>query len=195
VAVNDAVERILTNGTAGLIAFASVLAIWQVSSAVRITMSGMNRLYETDETRPLWLRSAISIGLALAFMVAVFASFALAVIVRHLGHGAVDWLLSGVRWLAVVILLWVAVTLLVRFAPAERRAKKWVSAGGALVVVAWIATSLAFGLFVSRIANFRTAEGNLAVFFVLTTYIYVGAIVFLVGEQLDELARSKTAKR
>jgi membrane protein len=191
-AVNDAVQRILTGGTTTLITFASILTLWQVSSAIRTCMGALNRIYDADEARPGWIRWLISVGLAVCLTVALFGSFVLAVGLRHAGSGDVHWLVAVARWIGIVVLLWAAVTLLVRFAPAERRAKRWVSAGGALVVVSWIVTSLAFGLFVSRIANFRTAEGDLAAFFILASYLYAAAIVFLVGEQLDELARVET---
>jgi len=40
---------------------------------------------------------------------------------------------------------------------------------------------------VARIGNYETAAGNLVFFLVVTNYLYVSAIVFLVGMQLDEL--------
>jgi uncharacterized BrkB/YihY/UPF0761 family membrane protein len=39
------------------------------------------------------------------------------------------------------------------------------------------------------VANFKTAPGSLAVFLVITSYLYVGAIILLVGIELDELLR------
>ncbi len=38
-------------------------------------------------------------------------------------------------------------------------------------------------------ANFKTATGSLAVFLVLTGYVYTSSIIFLVGVELDELLR------
>jgi membrane protein len=195
VGVDDAAERILTSGTTSLIVFASLLVIWEVSSSVRASMGALNRIYEADDTRPWWIRFPLSFAIAAGVAVALFGSFVLAVVARHVGHGAVHWLFAVARWLVVVVLLWGATTLIVRFAPAQRRAKRWVTAGAALIVVAWIVTSLAFGFFVSRIANFRSAEGNLAVLFVLASYLYTGATVFLIGVELDELAQAKSPRK
>src|SRR5205823_13970924 len=88
-----------------------------------------------------------------------------------------------------VAALGLAVALLVRWAPAERRAKRWASAGSALVIAAWIIASLIFKVFVSDVANFKTATGSLTVFLVLIGYVYTSSIIFLVGVQLDELLR------
>jgi hypothetical protein len=48
-----------------------------------------------------------------------------------------------------------------------------------LVIVAWIGATLLFELFVSHVANFKTAVGNLTVFLVLIGYIYTSLIIFL----------------
>jgi uncharacterized BrkB/YihY/UPF0761 family membrane protein len=48
--------------------------------------------------------------------------------------------------------------------------------------------SLLFAVYL-RAANFRSAAGSLLGFYVLTTYLYVAAIVLLVGIELDELLR------
>jgi uncharacterized BrkB/YihY/UPF0761 family membrane protein len=50
-------------------------------------------------------------------------------------------------------------------------------------------TSLVFRWYVSSIANFRTAVGQLTVFIVLLVYVYASSIIFLVGVELDELLR------
>jgi membrane protein len=97
--------------------------------------------------------------------------------------------LDVVRWLAAIGLIMIAFGVLVRFAPAERREKRWASAGGILVVVAWIVESLIFRWYVTSVANFKTAAGSLLVVIVLSSYLYVGSIILLVAIELDELVR------
>ena len=55
--------------------------------------------------------------------------------------------------------------------------------------------SLVFGWFVSSVANFKTAPGQLTVFLVLSTYAYASSITFLVGVQADELMRKGSRSR
>jgi uncharacterized BrkB/YihY/UPF0761 family membrane protein len=76
-----------------------------------------------------------------------------------------------------------------RFAPVEPRTKRWASVGSLMVILAWVAESMIFKLFVTEVANFKTATGSLAVFLVLTGYVYTSSIIFLVGVELDELFR------
>ncbi len=52
-------------------------------------------------------------------------------------------------------------------------------------------TSLLYGAYISDLADYGSVFGNLAVVIVTMTYIYMSAIVFLTGLQLDSLIRNK----
>ena len=86
-------------------------------------------------------------------------------------------------------LLAVAVNVLVRFAPAEPRSERWVSVGSAFVVLSWAVMSEIFRLYVASVASFRSPWGTFVTVLVLTTYVNLSAIVFLVGVEADELIR------
>jgi membrane protein len=194
-AIDVTVHKIFTTGSAGLIVFASVLVVWYVSGSVRAVMGAINQIYEADETRSWKVRYAVSFGLAVAIALcvvgAVLAVTAGPALTRH---GAAGVVVSIGRWLAAIVLLALAVGLLVRYSPAERRSKRWATAGSALVIAAWIGATLIFELFVSHVANFKTATGSLTVFLVLIGYVYTSSIIFLVGVELDELLREDATR-
>jgi len=194
-AIDAAVQKIFTTEPTGLIVFASVLATWYISGSVRAVMTGINQIYETDETRSWRVRHAISLALAMAIAVCVIGSVMVVTAGAQLAdRGALEVVVGIGRWLVAVGALGLAVALLVRWAPAERRSKRWASAGSALVIAAWIVASLLFKLFVSDVANFKTATGSLTVFLVLISYVYTSSIIFLVGVQLDELLRQDATR-
>ena len=189
-AIDAAVQRIFSTSSGGLIAFASLLAAWYISGAVRGVMTGINAIYECEETRSWKVRYAISIALGVAIAVCVIgaalAVFAGPELARHGGLGVV---VDVGRWVAAVLLLLAAVGLHVRFAPVEPRSNGWVTGGSLVVILAWVAASMIFKLFVTDVANFKTATGSLTVFLVLTGYVYTSSIIFLVGVEVDELLR------
>lgn len=191
VGINQAVEKILRTDSAGLIAFASLYAIWTVSGVVRACMGALNKIYETDEDRSWKLRFPVSFGLAAVLIAALLGAVLLVVAGKHWVGGVWHVPVTVGRWALAVVLVDIAFDVLVRFAPAERRAKKWATAGATLVVVAWIVETLIFRWYVASVANFKTAEGTLAVFLVLMAYLYTGAIILLVGMELDELLRKE----
>jgi membrane protein len=187
-AVNVAVHKIFAHDSALLIAFSAVLTIWYVSGGVRGIMGGINRIYEVDDNRPFWKRWPLSFGLSFCVVGCVVGAALLVEAVPKPG-GALDVVVVPARWIGAIGALMIAAGVLVRLAPLEPRPKKWASAGGILVVAAWIVMSLVFRWYVSSVADFKTAAGQLAVFLVLMIWVYASSIVFLVGVQLDELLR------
>jgi len=195
--MNDTVQRIFQSGSGGLIAFASLLAVWEVAGTVRAIMGALTQIYDAKETRPWWIRFPVSIGLSVAIIVGLAGAILLVASKVGPGGGALGVLAVVGRWVGAVVLLFLAFGLLVRYAPAEPRAKRWVSVGAGLVVVGWIVESLIFRWYVTSVANFKTAVGSLIVFLVVMNYFYVGSIILLVGIELDELLRedAKEAER
>ena len=192
-AVDYAAERILTHATAGLLVFGAALAIWEVSGSVRAIMGALNSMYDTEEERSRWLRLGISIGLAVAIGACVVGSILLFTLAKHLG-GSAEVLVEIGRWILALLLLSLAVELLVRYAPTEPRPKEWVTLGSVFIVVSWVVASLIFKWYVTSIASFRSTYGTFVAVLVLTAYINVSAIIFLVGVQADELIRKDASR-
>jgi membrane protein len=192
--IDHTVERIFSEGSAGLIAFAFALLMWYVTFAVRLVMDALNTIHDVRERRS-WRRQTVT-ALWLAFVTAccvVGAVLVVSVGPRVFDEGALNWLFTIVRWPVAVALLAVQVALLFRYAPAERPEIGWASGGSILVIGVWLVTSILFRLWVSHVANFETAVGSLTVFLILTAYVFVSSAIFLIGAQLDELLRAKSA--
>jgi len=190
VGIDYSVERILASGTAGLIAFAAALLLWDLVWAVGAVMSALNRIHDVEERRSSQRRLLVRLWLA-AVVGACLIGAALVVLAAPKlgGGGALDLLLGIGRWIVSVTLLGLAVGLLFRYAPAERPQAKWASAGSALVIASWVVASVLFRLYVDTVADFETAIGSLTVFLVLTAYVLTSSMIFVVGAQLDELLR------
>lgn len=187
--IDATVEKIFHTSSLGLIAFAAVLTIWEISGVVRACMGALSRVYRTDEDRPWWIRFPVSIALALGLTAALLGAVLLATAAKTAVHGSWGIPYSVGRWLLALVLIGLAFGVLVRFAPNERRTKKWASAGATLVVVGWVVQTLIFAWYLKSAANYRSAAGSLLGVYFLTTYLYVGAIVLLVAMELDELLR------
>jgi membrane protein len=103
-----------------------------------------------------------------------------------LGRGGV------LGWLPALVLIGIALTLVLRFAPAQRPDTRWATAGTGLIIVAWVVASILFRLWIEYVADFKSPVGTLTTLLVLTSYLFVSAVVFLAGAQLDELLRKTT---
>ena len=171
----------------------ALLTLWRISSAMRAVMAALDHIYGADRDRPLLERLRISLGLAAV----VTALFLLALAIIHLGAalvgggGLLGVVSVVVRWGLAAVLLLVAVGLTLHHAPAEPQPLGWVSFGSVLSVVAWLVTSVLFGLYVTEIASYGSLFGSFASVFVLLSYLYLSAIAFLAGVEVDALLRER----
>ena len=187
--IQATVRKVFSSSSVGLIAFASALAIWEVSGTVRACMSAISKIYGTKDDRPWYIRFPLSIGIAIVVTAALIGASLLTLGLRHAVHGGWGIPFAIARWLAVIVLLTFAFGLLVHYAPAKPRSKRWASGGAALVVVLWIVQSLIFAWYVRSAASYTSAVGSLTAIYLFTTYLYVGGIVLMVGIELDEQLR------
>jgi membrane protein len=186
--IDQTVQRVFGSSSAGLLALASALAVWEVSGIIRAAIGALDEIYETPEPRPFWVRFPLSFGLAILFLSAMLGAIAI-IWAGHGAPGSLGVIALILRWPAAIALVAFAFELIVRYAPAEHRRTRWASFGSMLVVVGWIGETLIFGEYVRTLANFRTPVGSLEVFIFLATYFYVASIVLLVAMELDELVR------
>src|SRR4051812_20622060 len=199
--IDETVRKVLAGGHLFWITLGAAIAVWEVSGAMRATMQVLNRVYGVEEKRSFRRKLAESIVLstAVTFML-LLASAVVQIGPRTarelLGTGpAVSIVSTLASWAAAVALLFLVVAVVVRFAPDTRRPVRWVTFGGLLVIVGWIAMSLGFGFYISSLADYDSIFGGLAVVIVTMSYIYFSAIAFLTGVQLDSLIRHQVDHR
>jgi membrane protein len=192
--IDATAEKIFGSSSVGLIFFAAVLTIWETSGVVRACMGAFAQIYEDEETRPWWIRFPISLGIAIVLTAGVLGALLLTTAARTAVHGAWGIPFAVARWLLALVLLTLAFGILVRFAPVKPRTSRWASGGAILCVVAWTVQSLIFAEYLRTFANYKTAAGSLLGIYFVTTFLYVAAIIFMVGVELDEQLREDVAK-
>jgi membrane protein len=192
--IDFSAEKILSSGTAPLIAFATALVIWDLAIAVSAVMRALNRVHDIEEGRSPLRRTVLATLLAICVAACVLGAILLFIVAPRAG-GALHVVFGIGRWLLAPLLLGIAVGVLVRVAPAEHVDARWASAGSLLVIAVWIVASLLFRLWIATVANFKSAVGSLTGLLLLTSYTFVSAAIFLVGAELDELLRRETDGR
>jgi membrane protein len=199
--VDDTVRKVLAHRQLFWVTLGAAIAVWEVSGAMRATMQVLNRVYGVEEGRSFRrkLGESIVLSTAVTFMLLLAGAVVKAgpaAAQDVFGDGAAVSVLSFLAsWGAAVALLFLVVTVIVRFAPDTRRPVRWVTFGGLIVIVGWIGMSLLYGLYISSLANYASIFASLAVVMVTMTYIYLSAIVFLTGVQLDSLIRHQVDHR
>jgi membrane protein len=192
--VDDTVTQVLSQKQLWWLTIGLAVTLWELSAATRVTMVALDRVFGYRRRRGLIEMLPRSLALGAAMGVCVVAAIA---IVRFgpLLTGDVDGVLAAVsflvRWLLAAAVLGIGIALIVRYGTATRQPAPWVSLGTGLVLLAWVLTSIAFGLYVSYVATYTSVFGHLASVFVLLLYLWLSANAFLIGIQLDACVRRK----
>src|SRR5580765_8949268 len=74
--IDQTVNRVFSSSTAGLLALAAALAVWEVSGIIRASIGALDEIYETPEERPWWVRFPLSFGLAVLVLAATLGAIA-----------------------------------------------------------------------------------------------------------------------
>jgi len=189
---NEAVTKALTGKQVFWVTAGFVIALWEVSGAIRAVMGALQGVYGLPTRRSWRRRMLVSTALELAVAASWLAAIAV-VVVAPLLVGDVDGLpavgLFVLRWALAGLLLLLAVAVLLHYAPERRSSLGWVTFGAVLIMAGWLLMSLGFGFYLRDIADYNSIFGGLATVVVLIGYLYASAVVFLGGVQVDAMIR------
>jgi len=176
-----------------------VLTLWQVSSGVRALMTALDSIYEVKDRRPFWVRMGLSAGLAALIIVALFL-IAGALLLSASQPSTPPIVRVGetiVRFALGAVILLFLVTALLQFTTPEHVRVKWVTLGSTITIVIWLLGSWVFGWYIANFAyrGYQQAFGVLSLLIVVMTYLYVAAVAFLIGAELDALLLTEVKKR
>jgi membrane protein len=192
--VSDTVDQVLSQEQVWWLTVGFLLTLWELSSATRVAMTAMDRIYGYHRRRSFFEVFPRSVALGAAMGLAAVGAVAIVRFGPLLSgdvHGLLALLSFLLRWLLAAALLAIGVGLLVRYGSATRQSLPWVSVGTGLVLAAWVVTSIGFGLYATYIASYGSVFGHLATVFVLLIYVYLIANAFLVGIQVDANVRER----
>jgi membrane protein len=192
--VDDTVNQVLSQKQLWWLTIGLALTLWELSAATRMTMLGLDRVYRYRRRRGLLELLPRSLVLGAAMGICVVSAIAIVrfgPLMTGEVHGVVSVLSFLVRWLLAAAVLGLGVGLVVRYGSASRQPVPWVSLGTGLVLVSWVLTSIAFGLYVKYAASYTSVFGHLASVFVLLLYLWLSANSFLAGIQVDYCVRKR----
>lgn len=197
--LDHSVDQVLTSRRWWWLSIGLVLTLWQVSSGVRALMTALDSIYEVPDRRPFWVRMAISFGLA---AVVIIALLLIGVVLLAFWVGpSYPWPvrvgLFILRLVLSTVILLVMVSYLLQYTTPAHLDVRWLTLGSVLSIGIWLIASWAFGWYLATFGYpaYQQAFGVLSLLIVAMTYLYVAAVAFLLGAELDAflVAESKTS--
>lgn len=103
------------------------------------------------------------------------------IIKRHL----VIVVLIFLKWILIILLLFLAISFLYYLAPAKRTDFKFFSPGSTLATLLFILTSLGFSAYVNNFGPYNKLYGSIGTLMVILIWLYLNSIAILIGFELN----------
>ena len=187
----------------GILAIVGLLtALWSASAYIAAFIRATNAIYDVPEGRPIW--KTLPLRLLLTIMTGVILTVSLLAVVTtgklatlvgrlmHIGDVAVTvWDIA--KWPVLVALISLMFAVLYYFAPnAKHGGFRWITPGGVLAVLIWLAASAGFALYVSQFGSYNKTYGTFAGVIVFLIWLWISNIAVLLGAEFDaELERGR----
>lgn len=201
--IRDQMDRVAAQGSTRLgAAFIIGLAVslWSANAAVKSMFDALNLVYGEREKRGfVWLNlvslAFTTVGI-LFVLLAIGAMIALPGLLGYLGLGQQTAILVEIfRWPALLVVIGIALALLYRYGPSRERARwRWTTGGSAFATVAWVVVSLLFSWYAQNFGSYNATYGSLGAAIGFMFWMWLSAIVVLIGAELDAEMEHQTAR-
>jgi membrane protein len=199
----EQLTRVATKGnqTLGLtFAIGLAVSLWTANAAMKSLFDTLNIVYGEKETRGFVKLNAMSLGFTVTGIVFVLAALGAVVVVpivlSYVGlSNFADLLVRIARWPAMFVCVALALALIYRFGP-DREAPRWrwITWGSAVATILWLAASALFSWYAASFGKFNETYGSLGAVIGFMTWLWISAIVILLGAELDAEMEHQTAQ-
>ncbi|MFJ6153554.1 YihY/virulence factor BrkB family protein [Micromonospora profundi] len=178
-----------------LLSFGLLGALWSASGFIGAFTRASNAIYGVTEGRPVWKLRPLQIGLA-AITLVLLAVVALGLIISGPVTDAVGELVNAgglartvwsvAKWPVLAMIMMALLSLLFWIAPNVRQPRfRWLTPGGAVALVSWVAVSFGFGLYVANFGSYDTTYGSLGAAIAFLVWLYLSNSALMLGVQIN----------
>jgi membrane protein len=160
----------------------------------------LNIVYGEAEKRSFIHLNVVTLAFtsgAIVFMVlAAGATVVVPAVLNRIGPGfGAQILLRVAIWPVLFLVLTAGLALLYRVGPSRDRPRwRWISWGSVLAVVVWLIASLLFSWYAANFGKFNETYGSLGAVIGFMIWMWISAIVVLVGAELNAEMEHQTVR-
>jgi membrane protein len=176
------------------------VSLWSANAAMKSLFDTLNIVYNEREQRGFLKLNAISLLYTLAgvafVLLALGAVVVIPVILKYLGlSDSADLLVRIARWPAMFVSLALALACIYRFGPSREAPRwRWITWGSVVATALWIIASALFSWYAASFGTFNKTYGSLGAIIGFMTWLWISAIVILLGAELDAEMEHQTAR-
>jgi membrane protein len=201
--IRDQMTRVASKGHGSLgVTFlvSLVAALWSANAAIKAMFDALNIVYAEDEKRGFIKLNAVSLAFtsgAIVFMLlAAGATVIVPAMVDRVGLGDLMQVIIRIMvWPVLFVILAIGLALIYRYGPSRDRPRwRWISWGSTIAVLGWLIASILFSWYAANFGKFNETYGSLGAVIGFMTWMWISAIVVLVGAELNAEMEHQTAR-
>lgn len=193
--VEGTIIDIITRPRSGLLFLNFFLSLYFSTNGINSLIEAFNNSAHAFETRSVIKQYLISVLLLFLLSTLLIVAIGLMTIGPRIlffllpdsitGSDGYLFLINFLRWLIVLALILMAISMLYYFAPARRSRFRLISAGSMLATLLVVVTTLGFNFYVDNFSKYNALYGSIGTLMVVMLWIYLNAISLLIGFELN----------
>jgi membrane protein len=160
----------------------------------------LNIVYGEQEKRGFVKLNAISLSFTVAAIVFVLTALgavvAVPVILNYLWLSNIaELVIRWARWPALFVGVALALACIYRFGPSREAPRwRWLTWGSVVATLLWLVASALFSFYAANFGSFNETYGSLGAAIGFMTWLWISAIVILLGAELNAEMEHQTAR-
>jgi len=191
--VESTLDDLVNKKQETLISLSFLLTLFFSSNAVQALLDGFSHSYNLDKKHGIVLQYARSFGLLLVFSLTIVLGVILITVsgpvfsylqdLDLIGGGVVVFFLEVAKWILVIILFEIAISVLYR----AGHSGKWraINAGASFATLGLIIVSSLFAWYVNNFGSYNKLYGSVGTVLVVMLWLYLNTIVLLLGFEIN----------
>ncbi len=191
--VESFLNDFLKKSRSGLLSFGILMVLYYASNAMMGIIHTFDKSISEAKTHFIHQRwRAIKLTVFLMILVICCVLFlighdALEKILRHYFHlnkARLDWWESS-RWLVIVVLIFMGISIIYKYAPSVNKRWNLVSPGSLLATFLTLVTTIGFSFWVNHFGSYNKVYGSIGTVMVIMLLIDFNSLILLIGFELN----------
>ena len=172
-----------------------ILMLYFTSNGISTMLSGFAKSYsETFNKRNFFQHKLVAIEITFLFFIFLLLSTSLIILGNLWLNVLFEWLEIGhtlrvgfdiLRWIIVIVLVYVTISFLFRYGPAMKVRMKFLSPGAGIATLLSLLSSVGFSYFVNTFGRYNEIYGSLGAIIILMIWMEFNSLAILAGYELN----------
>ena len=184
------VDTFIDGTKIGLISTGLLFALFFASNAIMGIMRSFNKNYVGFEERKGLKKRWMAIKLTILIFGLLFTYLVLLIMqgaVLNLVVKSRDWkeVIFYTRWILIVLLVFLSIAFIFKYAPAVQKRWRLVSPGAILTTFLSLLASLGFSIFVNNFGRYNALYGAIGTIMMMMALVFINSLALLIGFELN----------